>query len=107
MRTVSFCACVHRGAWRAPLRGAILFANLWLITCDQQRLRALQNDRQLARFVLEGRATGKQLGTGSYGSVEEVKGRNTSKEKWSGAASTQIHPISRLLISTFPPFRLK
>ena len=48
----------------------------------ERRLRALQNDRQLARFVLEGRATGKQLGTGSYGSVEEVKGRNTSREKW-------------------------
>ena len=39
---------------------------------QRQRLRALQNNRQLARFVLEGRATGKQLGTGSYGSVEEV-----------------------------------
>jgi hypothetical protein len=50
---------------------------------NQQRFRALRNDRQLARFVLEGRATGKQLGTGSYGSVEEVlKGRKTSREKW-------------------------
>ena len=39
---------------------------------QRQRLRALQNNRQLARFVQEGRATGKQLGTGSYGSVEEV-----------------------------------
>ena len=39
---------------------------------QRQRLRILRNDRNLARFVVEGRATGKQLGTGSYGSVEEV-----------------------------------
>ena len=39
---------------------------------QRQRLRALRNNRQLSRFVVEGRATGKQLGTGSYGSVEEV-----------------------------------
>ena len=46
------------------------------IMAQQQRyerqLQALRNDRELARFVVEGRATGKQLGTGSYGSVEEV-----------------------------------
>ena len=40
---------------------------------QQQRLRALHDNPGLARFVLEGKATGKQLGTGSYGSVEEVK----------------------------------
>ena len=39
---------------------------------QRQRLRALRNDRNLARFTVQGRATGKQLGTGSYGSVEEV-----------------------------------
>ena len=39
---------------------------------QKQRLRSLRHNRQLAPFVLEGRATGKQLGTGSYGSVEEV-----------------------------------
>ena len=39
---------------------------------QSQRLRALRDDRHLARFVLQGRATGKRLGTGSYGSVEEV-----------------------------------
>ena len=38
----------------------------------QRQFRAIRNDRQLARFVVEGRATGRQLGTGSYGSVEEV-----------------------------------
>ena len=38
----------------------------------QRQFRAIRNDRNLARFVVEGRATGKQLGTGSYGSVEEV-----------------------------------
>ena len=39
---------------------------------QRQRLRALRDDPNLARFVVEGTATGKQLGTGSYGSVEEV-----------------------------------
>ena len=39
---------------------------------QRQRLRALRNNHQLSRFVVEGRVTGKQLGTGSYGSVEEV-----------------------------------
>ena len=39
---------------------------------QRQRLRALRDNRHLAWFVVEGRATGKQLGTGSYGSVEEV-----------------------------------
>ena len=39
---------------------------------QRQRLRALRDDPNLARFVLEGTATGKQLGNGSYGSVEEV-----------------------------------
>ena len=41
---------------------------------QRQRLLALQNNHQLARrFTVQGRATGKQLGTGSYGSVEEVR----------------------------------
>ena len=31
------------------------------------------NYHDIARFVVSGRATGKQLGNGSYGSVEEVK----------------------------------
>ena len=39
---------------------------------QRQRLSALRDDPNLARFVLEGTATGKQLGNGSYGSVEEV-----------------------------------
>ena len=39
---------------------------------QRQRLRTLRYNRQLARFVVEGRATGKQLGSGSYGSVEVV-----------------------------------
>ena len=39
---------------------------------QRQRLRSLRDNRALARFVVEGRANGKQLGTGSYGSVEEV-----------------------------------
>ena len=36
-------------------------------------LRSLRNDRNLARFVVEAIATGSQLGTGSYGTVEEVR----------------------------------
>ena len=39
---------------------------------QRRRLRALRDNRDLARFTVAGRATGKQLGTGSYGSVEEV-----------------------------------
>ena len=38
----------------------------------RQRPRTLRHNRDLARFIVRGRATGKQLGTGSYGSVEEV-----------------------------------
>ena len=39
---------------------------------SERRLDALRNDVNLARFVTQGRRTGRQLGTGSYGSVEEV-----------------------------------
>ena len=42
---------------------------------QRQTLRTLRDNRELARFIVEGRATGKQLGTGSYGSVEEVQTR--------------------------------
>ena len=38
----------------------------------QRRLETLQNDPSIARFVVEGITTGRQLGIGSYGSVEEV-----------------------------------
>ena len=37
-----------------------------------QGLHALRNSPDIARFVIEGEANGRQLGTGSYGSVEEV-----------------------------------
>ena len=40
---------------------------------QRQHRLALLNDRNLSHFVVEGRATGKLLGTGSYGTVEEVK----------------------------------
>ena len=39
---------------------------------SQEQLQYLQNDPNIARFVVEGAATGKHLGIGSYGSVEEV-----------------------------------
>jgi hypothetical protein len=38
----------------------------------QSRYLALQNNPNIARFMVEGIATGRQLGIGSYGSVEEV-----------------------------------
>ena len=34
--------------------------------------RTLSDDRNLRRFVVQARPTGRQLGTGSYGAVEEV-----------------------------------
>lgn len=50
-----------------------------------QRRRSLvtiRDDPSLARFVMEGKATGKRLGVGSYGSVEEVHVRvlNTQQQ---------------------------
>ena len=39
----------------------------------QQIVRALRNNQILSRFVLEGRSSGRQLGTGSYGTVEEIR----------------------------------
>ena len=42
---------------------------------QRQRLLDLRNDPHLHQFVQEGTATGKQLGTGSYGSVAEVRRR--------------------------------
>ena len=39
-----------------------------------ERRLAFQNDRELQRFVIPGvRPTGRQLGVGSYGTVEELK----------------------------------
>ena len=32
----------------------------------------LREDGELARFVVKGKVTGRQLGSGCYGSVEEV-----------------------------------
>ena len=51
-----------------------VFTNNFMMAKQQQRqgLRALRDNRDIAKFTVQGRATGKQLGTGSYGSVEEV-----------------------------------
>ena len=35
-------------------------------------IQFLRNDPNIAHFVVEGTTTGRQLGAGSYGSVEEV-----------------------------------
>ena len=69
----------------------------------RHRLRALRNDRNLARFVVEGRATGKQLGTDSYGSVAgadpaiqegRVKGHCTLlKWVWSMGVATDLQTL--------------
>ena len=61
---------------------------------QRQRLRALRNDPNLARFVVEGVTTGNQLGTGSYGAVEEVS-QNAWQllgHTWSGDLYTKIKP---------------
>ena len=79
----------------------IIFVGVVYGTMAERRLRALRNNRQLARYVLEGRATGKQLGTGSYGSVEEVRAE-IQVEK-SGASSTQIRPIPHNIHGFYGP----
>ena len=60
-----------KGVWL--VRFVVVGVTRTAMANQQRRLLVLRDDRQLARFVIEGRATGKQLGTGSYGSVEEVK----------------------------------
>ena len=40
----------------------------------QLSIQSLQNDPSIIRFMVEGTATGKQLGVGSYGLVKEVHG---------------------------------
>ena len=61
---------------------------------QQRRLRALRNDRNLARFVVEGRTTGRKLGTGSYGSVEEVRNIRAALNRMSTRLPTcHMHPF--------------
>ena len=50
----------------------LLIVAIWSNKMARRHLEALRNETNLARFVVEGRCTGKHLGTGSYGSVEEV-----------------------------------
>ena len=45
------------------------------------QFRALSNDRNLQRFVVQARPSGRQLGTGSYGTVEEVQLLQVYREK--------------------------
>ena len=52
--------------------GGVARGDLIEMSMTERRLDALRNDANLARFVTQGRRTGRQLGTGSYGSVEEV-----------------------------------
>ena len=63
---------------------------------QREQLRSLRNDPGLARFVVEGRATGKQLGSGSYGSVEEVTIEYSACREFiilCGNTSESNHPI--------------
>ena len=55
--------------WVGQPRGCGLDSGMDAI---RSQLRALANDRNLRRFVVQARPTGRQLGTGSYGAVEEV-----------------------------------
>ena len=41
----------------------------------QRRLWSIRRDRTLARYILEVKATGRKLGSGAYGLVEEVRVR--------------------------------
>ena len=63
----------RKPAWAWLLFGKLADSDLRGYTMAAQRqLRALVNDRNLQRFVVQARPTGRQLGTGSYGTVEEV-----------------------------------
>ena len=50
----------------------MVVVNMHRIAMEQRRFQFLRNDPNIAHFVVEGDATGRQLGIGSYGSVEEV-----------------------------------
>ena len=38
----------------------------------ERRLQGLRNDPRISPLIVKGKSTGKHLGTGSFGSVEEV-----------------------------------
>ena len=59
--------CYYSTSWEGSAH------RLNLAMARQAGLHALRNDQDLARYVIEGTPTGRQLGTGSYGSVEEVR----------------------------------
>ena len=49
------------------------YSYIMLAMAVQRRFSALQNDANIAQFLVEGHFVGRELGTGSYGSVEEVR----------------------------------
>ena len=53
-------------------RGGTIISPLTMAAQRRGRFGALANDRNLRRFVVNARPTGRHLGTGSYGAVEEV-----------------------------------
>ena len=63
--------CQIRMEWR---RHCINFVGVACIGYSRSKMarQALRDNHDLARFTIEGEANGRQLGTGSYGSVEEV-----------------------------------
>ena len=61
----------HEGVWLIGLLTYII-RHAYNDKIMARRYVALQNDPDLAPFIMEGRPTGRQLGGGSYGSVEEV-----------------------------------
>ena len=62
----------ERAQREALLKGRPVTVLVMAQSRQWQHLRDLSSDPNIARFVVEGIATGKQLGTGSYGAVEEV-----------------------------------
>ena len=54
-------------------------------------LRALSNDSNLRRFVVQATPTGVHLGTGSYGSVEEVR-----PSEWRLKQAIKLHDTSMI-----------
>ena len=48
------------------------YSYIMLAMAVQRRFSALQNDANIAQYLVEGHFVGRELGTGSYGSVEEV-----------------------------------
>ena len=68
------CTCIDQ-----PLLHAIRKRKLQSMATVRGQFGALSNDRTLRDFVVQAIPTGRQLGTGSYGTVQEVCTETESK----------------------------